>query len=419
MITISRPIICKNGGRAILSALVKDENRCVEKELWYSVPDKCEGFLCADYADAFLVALILLAMRTSQDITCESPVSKKLLFNVCNTLQPIFSHVISNGTCVNISAPAGDVIKYQRHGIGCGCSLGVDALSAYYAQNENCVSDDYKVTHLALFNCGQLGDYEHDKVTEYFKRSIAETVPFANEVGLPLVDVDSNINEFYKNSGVTLLQSFVLRTISCAMALQKGWGYYVYGSSYPITNFSFSDWDASHMESSYVPLLETENFTPILANPMMSRVEKTDYIAKHELTQKYLRVCWAEQTAYEVWHNTKYLDGKIKVNCGWCDKCLRTLFTLEALGYDLAPYASQFDLERYKEHREEFLINVIQQRDINVFYKEIFELIEKRSIKLPDSALKILKRQRNIASINSLVKGAVRRLSRRLGISWL
>ena len=415
MIIISRPTICNNGDRAMLSALVKDESRRIEQELWYSVPSKCEGFLCADYADAFLVALILLAMRTSQDIMCESPVSQKLLFNVCNTLQPIFSRVISNGTCVKIIAPVCNDIKYQHQGVGCGCSLGVDALSAYYAQNEKLVPDDYKVTHLSLFNCGQLGDYEHDKVAEYFKRSIAETIPFANAVGLPLVDVDSNINEFYKNSGVTLLQSFVLRTISCAMALQKGWGCYVYGSSYPITNFTFSDWDSSHMESSYVPLLGTENFTPILANPMMSRVDKTDYIAKNKLTPKYLRVCWAEQTAYEIWHNTKYLDGKIKINCGWCDKCLRTLFTLEALGYDLAPYASQFDLEKYKEHREEFVVNVIRQRDKNVFYKEIFELIEKRSVALPSHALKILKRQRNFAAINSLAKRVSSRLLRLFG----
>lgn len=50
----------------------------------------------------------------------------------------------------------------------------------------------------------------------------------------------------------------------------------------------------------------------ILSNPGMTRVQKTEYISRNPLTHKYLEVCWAGQTAKEIWHNTAFLENKTK-----------------------------------------------------------------------------------------------------------
>lgn len=409
---ISKPYIEKRGERVFLCATIQEKRRGFsDKELWYSVPCVYESFLCDKSIDAFILPLIPIALAAKEDIVCEAPVSKRLYFNIINLLNPLFCKIIKDANPIDIKVTSFAEYGGRAAGVGCGCSLGVDSLASFYAQQDAYIPEDYRVSHLALFNCGQLGDDNPEKVEENFKRSIEETIPFSRAVDLPIVSVDSNINEFYSNSGVTLLQSFVLRTISCAMALQNGWGRYVYGSSYPIDSIGWSTWDASHMESAYVPLLSTEIFEPILANSMMGRVQKTDLIAKYSLTAKYLRVCWAEQTALETWHNMTYLQGKTKINCGWCDKCLRTLFTLEVLGYNLNDYAEGFELSKYYEHREAFILKVVSNQD-NVFYKEILGLILEKNFKIPHSAKRIVQRNARQAKIRSFAKRVVNRLKR-------
>ena len=228
---------------------------------------------------------------------------------------------------------------------------------------------------MTLFNSGQLGDYDLEGVEENFHKSIEELKPFSEAVHLPIVAINSNLNSFYRYSGVSLLQSFVNRTICCALALQKLFGKYLYASSYTIQQFNFSTIDQSHMESAFAPLLGTDNMELILSNPMLNRVQKTDLIRNNPLTPRFLRVCWAEQTALEVWHNTAFLEGKTKINCGWCDKCLRTLLTLEVLGSNLDSYADTFELSRYYAHKENYIKKIFNEYESNIFYKEIVELI--------------------------------------------
>ncbi len=95
MITISHPFIEKRGNKAYLISKIKDENRSLESELWFSVDEEYKDYLCDDYADGFLVCLLLIAIRTEQDIKVEAPVSRKLLFNIQNTMIPLFMNIFT------------------------------------------------------------------------------------------------------------------------------------------------------------------------------------------------------------------------------------------------------------------------------------------------------------------------------------
>ena len=96
MIYISKPYIEERGNEMFLVSIVKDESRNLQTELWYSVEKQYGQYLCDDYADSFLLVVLAVAMHSKQDIKIDAPVSSRLLFNVHNTLQPIWQKVVSS-----------------------------------------------------------------------------------------------------------------------------------------------------------------------------------------------------------------------------------------------------------------------------------------------------------------------------------
>lgn len=67
------------------------------------------------------------------------------------------------------------------------------------------------------------------------------------------------------------------------------------------------------------PLWSTSAVEVVHDGAEMTRVDKTALIAEHEVALRHLRVCWRNpDQAY---------------NCGTCEKCVRTMITLELLGH--------------------------------------------------------------------------------------
>ena len=407
MITIGKPYGKREVGKSFLCSDIKDEKRDRTYVIWYSVDDQYSFALSADRADAFLLVAFMIAMKSHQDIKVEAPVSPRLLFNLENTIQPIFTRIIPNGKHVHISAENTNLPIFNAKGVGCGCSLGVDSMSSFLKHMSKDVPEEYHVTHLALFNSCQFGYLDQEETEKIFANAVEQLSPFSKEVNMPIVAVNTNLNELYLDSGfVTASSRFIPSTISCVLALQRLWGKYVFASSYSVTDFCISQIDHSHAEAAFVPLLSTESTEIILSNPAMNRVEKTEYISKSPLTPKYLDVCWAEQQANGIAKNRKWIEGKTKRNCGWCDKCLRTLFTLELLGCSLHDYCETFELRQYYSHRAEFIQQVCENKDSNVMYNEIYDLMGKKNFPLPLS-LKLKLRIKK-----SLIFRAYRRLRR-------
>lgn len=394
MITIEHPYIEHRGNESFLCADIHDESRNMTLKTWYSVESNYAEYLTDERADAFVLVVFMIAMKSHQDILVKAPVSDRLLFNMKNTIQPLFEMIIPGGKQVKITAE-----KKQRDdsfrgkAVGCGCSLGVDSMSSFLRHYGTEVLSGYHATHLALFNSCQFGYVDLEQSEKEFRKAVDDLVPFSKEVNMPIVAVNTNLNELFLNSGfVTASSRFIPSTLSCVLALQKLFGKYVFASSYSIADFAISQIDHSHAESAFVPLLSTEDTEIILSNPCMTRVSKTQYISKHPLTVKFLNVCWAEQQAYGVAHITKWVEDKKKRNCGWCDKCLRTLFTLELLGVDIDKFKEGFELSKYYQHREEFIQTVLMYKDSNIMYKEIYVLMKEKQFVIPKSILFKIKR---------------------------
>lgn len=100
----------------------------------------------------------------------------------------------------------------------------------------------------------------------------------------------------------------------------------------------------------------------------------------------------AVQVACSITHDSRWFRDKTKKNCGWCDKCLRTLFTLELLGEDLSKYGDIFDLQKYYVHKNSFIRTTILNRKKNHMYSEIYGLMSAKNFKVPRSVyLSIMK----------------------------
>lgn len=375
MITIGKPYTEIKGEYTFLNSVIKDSLSGKEYVMWYSVENKWGRYFCKDTCDSFLLVIIQLALSTRQDIRCEAPVSSKLLFHLRNNLMAMLCSVIPNGKVINIEADALD-INYNAKGVGCGCSLGVDSFSSLLRHLKDDITDGYRVTHLTLFNSGQFGDMKLEAAEQAFKKNVEVLKPFAKEIGLPIVAINTNLNNLYVDYEVTLLQSFVQRTISAAMALQKLFGHYVFASSNLFNQVFFTTEDVSHAEIAIVPLLSSNNMEVILSNVEMTRVEKTAYISKNPLVRRYLDVCWATQIT-NMYEESHLLEGKKKKNCGKCDKCLRTLLTLDILG-EMEAFGEIFDLGEYRKYKNKYIIKVLTYRDNNLFYGEIYNLMKEK-----------------------------------------
>ena len=67
-------------------------------------------------------------------------------------------------------------------------------------------------------------------------------------------------------------------------------------------------------------------------------------------------------------------------NCSICQKCLRTLLTLEIAGH-LELYARAFDLDAYRGRRAKYAAKVLRSR--NRFDKDVVDLAVERGFAFP------------------------------------
>jgi hypothetical protein len=114
-----------------------------------------------------------------------------------------------------------------------------------------------------------------------------------------------------------------------------------------------------------LPALSTENVALAPTGAEFSRVEKTRRIAGQELVQRHLDVCIMEAG----------------LNCSRCEKCLRTLLTLEILGH-LNDYGERFDLDTYRRFRDTFLARILADRKFPM-YLELQRLIVESGFRVP------------------------------------
>jgi len=149
----------------------------------------------------------------------------------------------------------------------------------------------------------------------------------AAEIGVELIEVESNLRELLDPSVDWGQIAHGAAIVAVASALRGEYGRLLIPSSH--TEQDLFGW-GSH------PRLDPLWSTPALRvehdGAELSRVQKIRSIVSSPLVARHLRVCWQPGTDY---------------NCGACEKCVRTMMTLDLLGAlaESETFPHQVDLE--------------------------------------------------------------------------
>lgn len=306
-------------------------------------------------ADAALVTLLMPAMAAGTALEIDGRVSADLMEGL-GQLQKILVGINPRLNLITVDAAETVSGEVPSRGCATGLSGGIDSF---------CVLADHrpKLTHL-LFN--NIWSYKSD-AGPTFNQRYGKAQALADRIGLPLVSVNFNLEEFYQ--GFTFQETHTMRNASVALALQPSIGRFLYASSYPMSEIGIRPtYDIAYVDPIILPLLGTDQIRLSSVGGEYTRVEKTLKVAEYPLSYDTLDIC-------------VYDDGID--NCSECWKCQRTELTLEIAGL-LDRYASVFDIEKYRRAKLYYLSDALRSHDPLV--KEVLDFAAERGFPIPLSA---------------------------------
>ena len=363
---IHMPEVEREGNFVKLKALVEQSNH--KGYLWYSVPYPYQEYLVRERADAFVVGLLLLAMKNGEDIYVNGAMSEKLFYNLTHYYMHILRLVIPNLhfvkiVCKQLHRP----IPNPRGGVATGFSGGVDSFCVLNDHFFGEITNGYRITHLTFHNVGpHLGGWQ-----KLFEERFAHIQPCAQELGLPIIKIDSNLDEWLSLSGLHFSMTHTSADVSAVLTLQGLIRCYLYASGYKYKDCCRELLKGAHdiaaVDPMSVHLLSTEATECISVGSQYSRVEKTIRISDLPVTYRYLNVC---------------VKGRVE-NCSKCEKCLRTILTLEIIG-KIDRYQGVFNLAIYQRNKTRFIGRILWSRDS--LHREIIKYARENQWRVPVSA---------------------------------
>jgi hypothetical protein len=363
MLTIHHPEIIERENETVLQAKFECGN--IKDVLWFSTTKEFGSYLCHERGDAFLVAMLLYAMKRGEDIHILAPISERLYYTLTKHFVKVIADIFPGYHQIQITGDVDSVHLENAGGVGTGLSCGIDSFYTVIEHTDESCHPDYKLTHLAFFNVGASGDYGGDHARDLFQQRIEAVRRCADELQLPLVILDSNINEILD---MNYVPTHTYRNVAAVLALQKLFKTYYYSSGYSLRQFELSHAESSHYDVYALDMLSTNGTKFFSSGEIYSRVEKTDIVSNYPLSYDYLNVCVSAVT-----------------NCSRCHKCQRTLVTLDLLG-KLDLYNKVFNLNDYQMNRSKYFGMVLGGRKDDPFKQEIYDAIKRNNFQVPFGA---------------------------------
>lgn len=378
MIEIKSPYIeYINDKCRLCCELIEDSNSRV---IWYEFDSEYKEYVCTDRIDGFLVNIILYCMRNNHDIKTTCMISEKLYYQITKILMPAINRNIKKYSIIKIEAVLNNKIINNQQAVATGVSGGVDS---FYTILSNCdnLAKSFNITHLTFFNAGASGSYGGDEARCLFHNRLKKVQPIADKLKLPLIAVDTNINEFLMQDHE---QTHTFRSLAIPLIFQKLFSVYYYASGCSFENFKFEYADTAYYDLLICNCLSTENIEFYSDGGEINRMGKVKYIASHGITQEYLNVCI-----------------KDSYNCGICSKCKRTLLELYAMD-NLDKFKKVFNLDVFYKNKSKYIAEVILNRKKDIFSSDIYICLkEKGYIPLSSKTIWLFEKM-SIAIIKSL-----------------
>lgn len=353
----------------LTTTVIYDKAQC---DLWYSLPSEHANWFSTDRCDGFVVGLLFQAMERNEDLVVEGAVSSRLFHSLQNFYIPLMAQAFPDLHRINIKPGALlDSVSAEGCGVCTGFSGGIDSFATFKQHFVDEPSDGHKITHLLFHNVGSHGHGAPASARKLFRERYQMVLPFAREVGLPLIMIDSNLSDVFKTD---FIKRHSALNASVPLLLQNQFRRYYYASTYKYADCTVNGIDdIAHFDPFAFHLFSTEGLDCVSTGCQMSRVEKTTVTATYEPSYRHLNVCVDPD-----------FEGR---NCSVCFKCSRTILTLELLG-KAHLYARIFDLEKFSKVRRRYIQKVFAYKP-GSFEAEIAALYREKGSGFTASAFKM------------------------------
>ncbi len=320
---IHPPEMTTQGTRVRVSARVEAESEPFAggEDIWFEV-DRSDQDSISDRADAFLVALLPVAMSLGEPLEVRGEVSPRLLRGTRDVQAILTAWWPKRFRQIELRCSSISVSRFSPSpaGVGLAFSGGVDSfhtLLQHHAGNEPL--EPYRLTHAVMVSGFDL-DVE-DPVREAALRSIYE--PALSELSIRMILLRTNFRSIlgagrrspgydYLHGGLLIAAAHVLGPLFRVFSIpgSTSWRDLVPEGAHPLID----------------PRLSSESLQITHEGCEASRVEKTAALIDWPPAFSRLRVC-----SNRNWNNIEVSRSRV-INCGECDKCVRTMVSLEILG---------------------------------------------------------------------------------------
>ena len=252
--------------------------------------------------EPLLILALLPAMRLGADIVPSVPITRDLSDNLIKFME-IFGGWFKEYRQVNILGGRRDPAPPRDNGrVGVFFSGGVDSFYTLI-KHQNEITDLIYVQGFDI----DLKDQSQRKAVSEMCRNVADNL------GKGLVEVETNAKRMLKGYGEWGAHNHGLALGSVAHILSSQFSKIYLASSYSLD--ALFPW-GSHPDTD--PLLGSRAITIVHDGCEAKRTEKIATICEHDVVMDHLRICWEN------------VEGSH--NCGRCEKCMRTMISLYALG---------------------------------------------------------------------------------------
>ncbi len=350
MIEIKELTIESRGRRARLCANVVLDGE--KRPLWVEVDKRYEEYLQKDRCDAFVAGLMFCAIKQRHDIRFDVPITDELKDGIEHDFLDVLCQHQPRLYRPKLIGETIPCLPKSKVVLGAGISCGVDSLFTFKRRIEQSKSEKYLV--IANQHGHVLNDSNEKRRFrfEYLKNK-AES--FSKDVQLPLIVCDTN----YNSSGISGLAFEGCTTygnLFVVMALGKLFTHYYIASGGPVVDFKkYLAAGIYGTDCSNYDLLTCQAFSTrtlrFIVDGLEDRTQKLMVLSDYPLAWKHLDVCHVHPL------------GTTRNCTNGCPKCMYTILGIWAHGWaTLEKFSRVFDLEYVKNHKHEYLAELMRKR---------------------------------------------------------
>lgn len=318
-----------NDSYAYLKAKVVLKNE--EQNVFFAVEKEYQDALDNLSYDAFLIGSLFNFMKEGGILKIHGGISERLAFQIQHYFSKCLLNDIPHFKPIEIQA---DYFtkkeEYHPWRNLTGVSGGVDSFYTIFRKQNPEVSSNYRLNSLVYFLEGDPQFYNKE-----LSKDASEAI--SHRLNLPLIKTWTNLLSFVETPFEGFCTYF---NLACVNSIKKEVKNYWTASGSTTKGFSVLYEDSSGYEPLICSHLTTESLEVYSDDFYTNRLEKTKFISEFSIPREHLDVCF----------NRKHSHEK---NCSRCDKCIRTLFQLEALG-TIDSFHEVFDLPHFKKHRKKY-----------------------------------------------------------------